>query len=410
MPANAANFADAVVATAPSPATSGLSLTVATGYGARFSAASFNAAIGPGNVRPSLETHELVTVSSRTDDVFTIFARGIEGTTPRAIVAGDVISQLPTAADWLALVATYDSATWTGNHIWEQSIAANTTAAAQRLVNPAAATAGNQRFSPATQWEGSGWDPFAAASRSVRFRSYVQPVQSNGLNDSKFIWQASIDGGAWDNALSIKAANAGGTLEGNTWEVFNLTVNGTMQTSAISGLFTLGMIDNGAGLFSYTFAFVDSVGASADHNFIIDPRDGDRTLSLGGDLTTGNHALTLTTTGTTNVTLPTSGTLATLADVAGLSLTTVEVAIATTALNSGTFDVTGLSGLTAGKAVIITQAAAAYTGKGDLVDESEMDMVSATAYVLNSTTIRAFWQSCVSPVLGNFKFNYTVSA
>jgi hypothetical protein len=103
MPANAKNFADAVIATAPTPATSGLSLTVATGYGARFSAASFNAAIGPGNVRPSLETHELVTVASVAGDVFTLSARGIEGTTPRAIIAGDVISQLPTAADWLAV-------------------------------------------------------------------------------------------------------------------------------------------------------------------------------------------------------------------------------------------------------------------------------------------------------------------
>jgi hypothetical protein len=46
MAANAANFADAVIATAPTPATSGLTLTVATGYGTRFSAASFNVAIG----------------------------------------------------------------------------------------------------------------------------------------------------------------------------------------------------------------------------------------------------------------------------------------------------------------------------------------------------------------------------
>jgi len=105
MPSNAANFADAVIAVAPSPATSGLSLTVATGYGARFSAASFNVAIGPGNVRPSLETHELATVSTRTGDVFTLLARGVEGTTPRAIQAGDTISRIVTAAMWNDLAA-----------------------------------------------------------------------------------------------------------------------------------------------------------------------------------------------------------------------------------------------------------------------------------------------------------------
>ena len=72
-------------------------------------------------------------------------------------------------------------------------------------------------------------------------------------------------------------------------DVFNLTVIGTMQTCGISGLFLLGMIDNGAGLFSYTFAFVDSVGATANRGFYIDPHDGDRVLGMQADWTLGTY-------------------------------------------------------------------------------------------------------------------------
>ncbi len=75
---------------------------------------------------------------------------------------------------------------------------------------------------------------------------------------------------------------------------------------------------------------------------------------------------------------------------------------------SGSFTITG-AGLTTGKPVQIFQAAAAYTGKGTLTDESEMDQVLVTGFVLNTTTIQCYW---VSPtyVVGNFKFNYLVSA
>jgi hypothetical protein len=294
MPANAKNFADAVIATAPSPATSGLSLTVATGYGARFSAASFNVAIGPGNVRPSLETHELATVSTRTGDVFTLSARGIESTNPRAIVAGDVISQLPTAADWLDLVAQPDSPTWTGNHLWQQSLAYATTSAAQRLVNPAAAAVntggagGNkQRFSPATQWEAFGWDSSFAVSRSVRFATFAQPVQSTGLTDSGLLTQSSINNAAWADCFFVSPNLS--RFYTNLKVDYDLTVGGAFNAVSIEGLFNIKLKELSDPTYKNTILFNSSVAPDDDRSLTLDLQNRSSTLSIGADWTLGDY-------------------------------------------------------------------------------------------------------------------------
>jgi hypothetical protein len=76
---------------------------------------------------------------------------------------------------------------------------------------------------------------------------------------------------------------------------------------------------------------------------------------------------------------------------------------------SGTFDITGLAGLTAGKYVAISQSAAAVASKGNATDEPEMDMISLTGFVLNATTIRAYW-NCPSFTVGVCALSYLVSA
>lgn len=79
------------------------------------------------------------------------------------------------------------------------------------------------------------------------------------------------------------------------------------------------------------------------------------------------------------------------------------------ARRSGTFDITGLSGLTADKQVTVLQTADIIASKGNARDEAEMDHISATGYVVNTTTIRCYWQA-PSVVVGTYAFAYLVSA
>jgi len=96
----------------------------------------------------------------------------------------------------------------------------------------------------------------------------------------------------------------------------------------------------------------------------------------------------------------------------GLTLTVVEKDLGALPLYGGSFDITGLSGLTPGKPVLIQQAAGPYTGKGDRQDEAEMDQAAATGYVVDANTIRSYWTTPASngPLAGNVKFQYAVSA
>ncbi len=90
------------------------------------------------------------------------------------------------------------------------------------------------------------------------------------------------------------------------------------------------------------------------------------------------------------------------------SMTTVEVDLGAIAQDSGSFQITGLSGLTIGASVLIMQAPGPYTGKGDLADEAE-EMVMANAYVLNANTIQAYWSGINNAsISGNIKFMYKI--
>jgi len=80
-----------------------------------------------------------------------------------------------------------------------------------------------------------------------------------------------------------------------------------------------------------------------------------------------------------------------------------------TANYSGSFQITGLSGLTSGKNVEIIQTMQQIASKGNARDEAEMDRISLTGYVLNSTTIQATWWA-PSVVVGTYAFAYMVGA
>jgi len=75
---------------------------------------------------------------------------------------------------------------------------------------------------------------------------------------------------------------------------------------------------------------------------------------------------------------------------------------------AGTFDITGLAGLTANKNVIVVQTMQAISSKGDARDEFEMQPIILTGYVFDSTTIRCLW-NCDAICVGTYAFAYAVS-
>src|SRR6266550_2199862 len=85
------NFAIGIVATAPSPAISGTSLTLQTGQGTLMPAVPFNAPVWPTVAQPTSTNAEIVRVTAVSGDVLTI-VRSQEGTSARTIVVGDQIA------------------------------------------------------------------------------------------------------------------------------------------------------------------------------------------------------------------------------------------------------------------------------------------------------------------------------
>lgn len=91
-----ANLAGTTIATAPSPPTSGTSLVVSAGGGARFPAPPFNATVWPAATAATPANAEILRVTARTTDTLTIL-RAQEGTPARAIGSGDQIAATITA-------------------------------------------------------------------------------------------------------------------------------------------------------------------------------------------------------------------------------------------------------------------------------------------------------------------------
>lgn len=87
------NFATSLVATAPSPASSGTSLVVTAGEGTLFpdpAVGAFNAIICPASAQPTAANAEIVRVTARSTDTLTI-TRTQESSSARTVVVGDRI-------------------------------------------------------------------------------------------------------------------------------------------------------------------------------------------------------------------------------------------------------------------------------------------------------------------------------
>ena len=92
------NFSSSTVLVAPTPASSGTTLTVQSGAGAIFPAVPFNAVVVPFNTIPTPSNAEIVRVTNITGDVFTI-TRAQESSVAQNIAIGYYIADAITAKD-----------------------------------------------------------------------------------------------------------------------------------------------------------------------------------------------------------------------------------------------------------------------------------------------------------------------
>ncbi len=91
------NFAYGTILTAPSPKTSGTSFVLNSGQGALFpSIFPFNIVVWPSGVQPSSSNAEIMTVTGRTTDTFTV-TRTQESSTNQSVDVGWQVMQGPTA-------------------------------------------------------------------------------------------------------------------------------------------------------------------------------------------------------------------------------------------------------------------------------------------------------------------------
>lgn len=82
----------------------------------------------------------------------------------------------------------------------------------------------------------------------------------------------------------------------------------------------------------------------------------------------------------------------------GTIIATISQDLGYPAKQSGTFLITGLSGLTVGKQVVISQFAD---------DNLEMDSINCSGQVIDAATIKVFYNSRF-PVGGIYQFNYLI--
>lgn len=91
-----ANFAYGTVLTAPSPATSGTSLVLNSGQGARFPTPPFNVTIWPANTTPDPTNAEIARCTGKSTDTLTL-TRATESTSARSVIVGDQVAVAVTA-------------------------------------------------------------------------------------------------------------------------------------------------------------------------------------------------------------------------------------------------------------------------------------------------------------------------
>ena len=294
------NFAYSLVATAPSPATSGTSLVVTAGQGSYFPATPFDATIWPSGSQPTNTNAEIVRVTNVSTDTFTI-TRAQYGTTAQSITAGYQIAQT-VDANLLNQLAPLTGATFTGNVTAPAHIASGLTGAtaATRYVGgttngaPTSGTFAVGDFivdQTATIWvcttagtPGTWW---STISNHAVLRSATATAGKN---------EVTIFSGS---TASQTISAVGSPVDGATWTFINQgTVNVTAGFSSNS-MYPLG---SGSSVTSYVIA------PNSSYTFI-NYNGGNWYMTSTNDLDNGTGIVKVTNGGTGTATAPAVGSI-----------------------------------------------------------------------------------------------------
>lgn len=237
-----ANFAYGTIATAPSPASSGTSLTLSSGAGALMPAVPFNATVWPTGVNPLNSNAEIVRVTNRSGDVLTI-SRAQEGTSARSILVGDQFA------------ATITAKTLTDAELTITDGANSVESGTLRLSNANGVSVGINGSTVTFSHNGL---TTAAASNHSHGNPQLNLTNLSGTT-------ASNSAGF---TLSLSAAAGGGGADG-----YNILAAGT-QTATTAGTV---LLENSNGI---TFGMSGSTRITASHNGLTTARASNDAVGL----------------------------------------------------------------------------------------------------------------------------------
>ena len=236
------NFAYSLVATAPSPATSGTSLTVTAGQGSYFPATPFDATVWPANSQPSNTNAEIVRVTNVTGDVLTI-TRAQYGTTAQSIAVGYQIAQT-VDANLLNQLAPLSGATFTGEVVvpdLKVTGLSGATAGSTRLVGVTTAgapTTGTwQAGDVVADQTGTFWICLAAGTPGTWTNVIPNSLQTRSSTATAGVGEFTIFTGSTANQVITLPSNP---VNGSTYQIKNLSlntvyINGGLNNLSVSG-------------------------------------------------------------------------------------------------------------------------------------------------------------------------------